>query len=79
MKKRVWLFLVVVISVLCMVAFAACGNKETEEGAGSASISADYDYTLIESKVNELAGADGIFVKLHVQTAATGEQSHSSH
>lgn len=77
MKKRVWLFLVVVISVLCMVAFAACGNKETEEGAGSASISADYDYTLIESKVNELAGADGIFVKLHVQTAATGEQSHS--
>ena len=32
MKKRVWLFLVVVISVLCMVAFAACGNKENEEG-----------------------------------------------
>ncbi len=77
MKKKLWLILFTVILVVCITAtFVACGNKEADE-EGGASIAADYDYTLIENKINEIAGTDGIFIKLHAQTSATGETDRS--
>ena len=76
MKKRVWSILLIVFSVLCVAALlVACAGGKDEPTAG-ASIAEDYDPALIESKINEIAGTDGIFVKLRVQTAATGETSH---
>ena len=71
MKKKIWLILLTVILVVCITAtFVACGNKDADE-EGGASIADDYDYTLIENKINEIAGTDGVFIKLHVQTSAS--------
>ena len=76
MKKRVWFIFAIVLSVLCVVALlVACSGGKEEESTG-VSIAADYNPALIESKINEIAGTNGIYVKLRVQTAATGETSH---
>lgn len=78
MKKRGWIILLVMILVVSLATtFAACAGKEGTEETGNASIAADYDYTLIESKINEIAGAEGVFIKLHVQTSATGETNQA--
>ena len=72
MKKRLGVIAIIVLLSLCLtMAFTACKNDEENGGSGDGgdgglSIAEDYDYQAIESKINELAGQDGVYLKVHV-------------
>ena len=70
MKKKISIIAMVVVLIVCLaVFFTACGKKGGDDSgdANTINISNDYNYAQIEQKVNELAGANGVYVKIHVK------------
>ena len=75
MKRKLSLLAIVValILVLTMI-FVACGKKDDDANtSGGSSITADYNYQQIASRVTELANANGLFVKLHMSSTNNGQ------
>lgn len=74
MKKRLSIIVMVVVLVVCLaVCFTACESKNGggEDNGNAIDISKDYNYAQIEQKVNELAGTNGMYVKIHVTESDT--------
>ena len=74
MKRKLSLLAIVVALVLVLtMIFVACNKKDDDANtSGGSSITADYNYQQIASKVTELAGSNGIFVKLHISSTDNG-------
>ena len=74
MKKKISIIAMVVVLIVCLaVFFTACGKNGGDDSgdASTINISNDYNYEQIEQKVNELAGANGVYVKIHVTESDT--------
>ena len=77
MKKRFLLVAMIIALALCLVfVFVACNNggesnensneSGNENGSATIDIATDYSVSQIDRKINEIAGNDGLLVKLHV-------------
>ena len=73
MKKRFGIISMIVVLLVCFaVCFTACGSKGDNNG-DSINIADDYNYAQIEAKINEMAGTNGVFVKVRVSSSSSGE------
>ena len=73
MKKRFGIISMIVVLLVCFaVCFTACGSKDKGNG-DSINIADDYNYAQIEAKINEMAGTNGVFVKVRVSSSSSGE------